>query len=316
MSGPVPAPEAPQPAQSPPAGTEPEKTSDERVTPKNLLVAVAVVLVIQAFSLLVTQQNLPVYVQIVNSTGPPYNPSGAPSSSYLGAILNALILVALVAVLTFSLLFLLKKRKVNVFRLIVFGSVSISSFVLTLTTADVLAVNAINDGYIPAYTELPIAFGAASLVVVLVGYIIFVKNRLWLSTALLAFVGAEVGSFFAETLTAYTALAIVAAFSVYDIYAVFKGPLKSMIGTAPGVALVGMSIKAGEFTLGLGDVVFYTLLPSLAYFDIGLTAALGVMLAIDAGVIVTLYLLSKKRLLPGLPIPMLLGMLTFLAFSL
>ena len=117
------------------------------------------------------------------------------------------------------------------------------------------------------------------------------------------------GSFFALTLPTWTALALPIAFSIYDIYAVFSGPLKALVGTAPGVALVGMSVRAGEFTLGLGDIVFYTLLPCFALFQFGVVQSLYVIVAIDAGMVITLYLLSKRRLLPGLPIPMLFGIL-------
>jgi type IV secretory pathway VirB2 component (pilin) len=148
--------------------------------------------------------------------------------------------------------------------------------------------------------------------VAMIGYTVFVKNRPWLSTVILALVGAEVGSFFAFTLPLFTALLLPVAFSLYDIYAVFRGPLKQLIAVDSTVALVGMSIKAGEFTLGLGDVVFYTMLPAIAFRpDLGLSpyVPFEMIAAIDAGVVATLYLLSKKRLLPGLPIPMLLGVL-------
>ena len=279
---------------------------EKRVTAPNLLKAVSVIVVIQFFALLVTQQNLPAYVSIVNQTGYTYNPLG---STPAGAAGNALLLVGLAFVLTLGLVWLLRKRMVMSFRVIIFGSVALSAFILTLLTADVFAYN-----YLPASLEVPVAFSAASVVVVLIGYTIFVKNRPWLSTVILAFVGAEVGSFFAETLSPYTALALPVVFSVYDVYAVFRGPLKQMIGTAPNIALVGMSVKAGEFTLGLGDIVFYTMLPSVALFRVGFISSLATLLAIDSGVLITLFLLSRKKLLPGLPIPMLLGVLALLAF--
>lgn len=285
----------------------PEK---KRVTPQNLIVAAAVVVVIQLVALFITNLNRPVYDQIVVHSGYSYAPAG---SSPVGSTLNAILLVGFAFALTLAMVWLLRKKMVWSFKLIIFGSVAFSAFVLTLVTADVLAVD-----YLPASLETPVAFGAAALTVVLIGYTIFVKNRPWLSTVILAFVGAQVGSFFAETLSPWTALALPIAFAIYDIYAVFKGPLKSLIGTAPGIALVGMSIKAGEFTLGLGDIVFYTLLPSLALFQFG--ASLGVMpailtiLAIDVGMVITLFLLSRKRLLPGLPIPMLLGVLVIVAY--
>jgi hypothetical protein len=277
----------------------PEK--EKRVTPGNLLIAAAVVIIIQLVALLITEQNSPLYAGVVASSGPSYAPAG---TSGVGSALNALILVAFAGALTFGLVWLLRRKMVTSFKLIIFASVAFSAFILTLVTADIFAVD-----YLPPAFELPVAFGVPALLVVLIAYIIFVKNRPWLSTIILAFVGAQVGSFFAETLSPWTALALPIAFSIYDIYAVFRGPLKALIGTAPGIALVGMSIKAGEFTLGLGDIVFYTLLPSLALFQFGLLQSLYTMLAIDVGMVITLFLLSKRRLLPGLPIPMLLGIL-------
>ena len=276
----------------------PEK---KRVTPANLLVAAATVVVIQLVALSITNLNNPVYADIVNSTGYSFNPGG---STPAGSTFNAFLLVGFAFALTLGLVWLLRRKMVTSFKVIIFGSVAFSAFILTLVTADVFAID-----YLPPSLELPFAFGVPSVLVILIGYIIFVKNRYWLSTIVLAFVGAQVGSFFAETLPTWTALALPIAFSIYDIYAVFRGPLKALVGTNQGVALVGMSIKAGEFTLGLGDIVFYTLLPCFAFFQFGVVESLYVIVAINVGMVITLYQLSKRRLLPGLPIPMLLGIL-------
>jgi presenilin-like A22 family membrane protease len=278
-----------------------DQAPEKRITPENLLKAAIIVLLIQIVGLLITKQNSPVYTDIVQTAGPSYAPAG---TSAAGSALNAILLVAFAFALTLGLVWLIRRKMVTSFRLVIFGSVAFSAFILTMVTADVFAVD-----YLPPSFELPVTFGSSALVVVLIAYTIFVKNRPWLSTIILAFVGAEVGSFFAETLSPWTALALPIAFSIYDIYAVFRGPLKALIGTAPGLALVGMSIKAGEFTLGLGDIVFYTLLPSLALFQFGVLQSLYTMVAIDVGIVITLYLLSKRRLLPGLPIPMLLGII-------
>jgi hypothetical protein len=280
----------------------------KRVTPVNLGTAVGIVAVIQLAALIITNQNFPVYQPIVAAGNYSYNPLGTTPQGSAG---NAILLVALAFALTLGLVWLLRKKRVGSFKVLVFGSVSLSAFILTLITADSFAYS-----YLPHSLELPAAFGFAFAVVFLVGYTIFVKDRAWLSTIILAFVGAEVGSFFAESIPLYTALLLPVAFSLYDIYAVFRGPLKALIGTAPNIALVGMSIKAGEFTLGLGDVVFYTMLPSLALFYRTPLAAGLTIAAIDAGVVITLFLLSKKRLLPGLPIPMLMGLMVAGAFLL
>ena len=287
-----------------------DEAQRKRVTPNNLLTAAAIVVVIQAVALSITSQNLPTYTVIVGSAGPSYAPAG---TSPLGSLLNAAILVCFAFLLTVGLVWLLKKKRVLSFKALIFGSVAFSAFILTLVTADDFAA-----AYLPPALEAPVAFGVPALIVGAIAYVIFVKNNVWVATVVLGFVGAEVGSFFAETLSPWTALALPVAFALYDIYAVFKGPLKSLVGTAPNLALVGMSIRAGEFTLGLGDVVFYTLLPSLALFQLysrfGVYPALYTILAINVGVVITLFFLSRRRLLPGLPIPMFLGVLVIASY--
>jgi len=277
----------------------------KKVTPGNLLLAAAIVGAIQLVGLSVTSQNLPTYATIVGTTGPSYAPAG---TTLAGSAVNAVLLVGFAFAMTVVLVWLLRRKLVLSFKVLIFGSVAFSAFVLTMVTADVFAVD-----FLPPALELPVAYGVPALVVAAIAYVIFVENVPWLATIVLAFVGAEVGSFFAVTLSPLTALALPIAFSLYDIYAVFKGPLKALIGTSPNIALAGMSIKAGEFTVGLGDVVFYTLLPSLALFQFyptfGLLPAALTIVAINVGVVITLFLLSRRRLLPGLPIPMLLGVL-------
>jgi len=285
-----------------------EKTPvKDRVTPLNLLVAVLIVGIVQLFGLGVTSQTAAPYQQIVNATGPT-GPAGPAGSTPAGSAFNAIFLVGFAFAATLVLVYVLRKKMVRSFKTLVFASVAFSAFFLNLITVDSVAYQ-----YLPASIELPVVFGSSFLLVALVAYVVFVKNIAWLSTVILALIGAEVGSFFALTLPLYTAILLPIAFSAYDIYAVFRGPLKQLISIDSNVALAGMSIRAGEFTLGLGDVVFYTMLPSIALAYLPVAAPFETILAIDIGVVVTLYLLSKKRLLPGLPIPMLLGMLV-LAF--
>lgn len=286
--------------------SEAEPIDKRRITAPNILFAVGVVVVTQLVALLITYENLPTYTYIQSTTGYSFAPAG-PSSA--GSLVNAVILVSVVFATTLVLVWVLRRRMVLSFKVLIFVSVAISAFVLTLVTFESFSYTFVPDAY-----QLPVDVGVSAFVVALIGVTIFVKNYPWLSTAVLAFVGAEVGSFFASTLPPLTALVLPVVFSVYDIYAVFRGPLKQLIGVGGGVALTGMSIKAGEFTLGLGDVVFYTMLPSLALFYLTPAISLSAMFVIDAGVVVTLFLLGRKKLLPGLPIPMILGVLLLAVF--
>ncbi len=277
-----------------------------RITAPNILIAVGVVLAIQLLSLAITFENLPTYSYIVSTTGYSYAPLGTSSAGSAG---NAIILVLIVFASTLALVWILSRKMVFSFKVLIFASISISAFLLTLVTFDSISYRIVPSDY-----QLPLDVGVSALVVALIGVTIFVKNLPWLSTVILAFVGAEVGSFFASTLPPLTALVLPIVFAVYDIYAVFRGPLKQLIGTGGGVALTGMSIKAGEFTLGLGDIVFYTMLPSLALFYLTPLISLSTIFVIDVGVVATLYLLGRKKLLPGLPIPMVLGVVLVAVF--
>lgn len=282
----------------------------KRVTPANLVQALAVVVLIQIAALLITYQNLPTY----QAEGPPTlitEGSGA-----TGSAVNVVFYVGFAFVATLLLLWLLRRKMVSSFKTLVFLSLAISGFLLTFITSD-----DIFSQFLQPSAELAADLIVSVTIVVLIGYTIFVKNRHWLSTVVIAFVGAEVGSFFA-TLPLSTALLLPVAFAIYDIYAVFMGPLKSLIGTGEKVALVGMSIRAGEFTLGLGDVVFYTMLPSLPLAQVVARSSTAVAIpwafttlaVMDIGVVATLFLLSKRRLLPGLPIPVLLGVLVLVLY--
>jgi len=283
-----------------------EAIDTKRITAPNILFAVCVVAAIQLVALFITYENLPTYTYIVSTSGYSYAPLGTSSAGSAG---NAIILVLIVFASTLVLVWVLARRMVLSFKVLIFGAISLSAFVLTLVTFDSFSYK-----FVPEALQLPLDIAAASLVVALIGVTIFVKNYAWISTAVLAFVGAEVGSFFASTLPPITALILPVVFSAYDVYAVFRGPLKQLIGIGGGIALNGMSIKAGEFTLGLGDIVFYTMLPSLALFYLTPLISVSAIVVIDAGVVVTLYLLGRKRMLPGLPIPMVLGVLLLAAF--
>lgn len=278
----------------------------KRITATNILVAVGMVLAIQLLSLLITYENLPTYTYVIGTTGYSYAPLGTSSAGSAG---NAIILVLIVFVSTLALVWFLARKMILSFKVLIFASISISAFLLTLVTFD-----SFSHRIVPPDFQLPLDAGVSVVVVALIGVTIFVKNLPWLSTAVFAFVGAEVGSFFASTLPPLTALILPVVFAIYDIYAVFRGPLKQLIGAGGNVALTGMSIKAGEFTLGLGDIVFYTMLPSLALFYLTPLISLSTILVIDVGVVATLYLLGRKKLLPGLPIPMVLGVLLVAVF--
>ncbi|MDA4118100.1 MAG: hypothetical protein OK455_07130 [Thaumarchaeota archaeon] len=266
------------------------------------LKTVAFVLAIQLFALYITRVNAPTIV----TSGISYQPAGTSSS---GSIYNVLILVVVVIASTLAALWLARKRKLKVFLAVVFVGTAVALFLLTL-----LSAIDVTSGFLDAFSSLYLSIGCACATVVVLALVTLRKIPSWSSLILTGLLSAEVGSYFASTIPILTALILPVAFSLYDIYTVFRGPLKSLITTIPEESLSAISSHIGDFSLGTGDTVFYAMLPALAYFQFTLSSAFVTLIAVDVGVFLTLYLLARVRLLPGLPIPMFLGLAVLLFF--
>ncbi len=278
---------------------QPAPGQGKKVTPTGIVKALLLVLGIQVLAVLLTYLNAPV----LSLSGYSYAPLG---TSVAGSAGNTILLVLVVFSTTLVLVWILRQKRILSFKIVLFAATSLSAFSLTLITVDSIFGYFFN-------LSVPIVDVIASLVpVLLLGYTTFVKSSPLMSSGVLALLSAEVGSYFASTLPLLTALLFPIAFSLYDVYAVFRGPLRELVTAAPASALGIISVKAGEFTIGLGDTVFYSMLPSLAIYQLNLLGTATTIAAVDAGMVFTLYLLTKKKLLPGLPIPMVLGVASLL----
>ncbi len=284
--------------QPPNDGAAKEQASAALGTLKTL----AFIAVIQVFALAITKVNTP----ITEAVGPVYEPAGTSSGGSIG---NVLILVVFVFATTLTAVWLARRRRVKLFMAMIFGGTAIALFLLTL-----LASISLTENYMDANSSVYLSLAFATATVVLLSLIALRKVPASLALVLTGLLSAEVGSYFASAIPILTAILLPLGFSLYDIYTVFRGPLKTLINTLPDESLTTMASKIGDFSIGTGDTVFYAMVPALGYYQFGFGSAFLAILAVDAGVVLTLYLLSKAKLLPGLPIPMGLGVAVLLVF--
>ena len=261
----------------------------------------AFILAIQLFAIYITRVNLPV----IQASGVTYSPAGNSSG---GSITNVLILVGFAFAATLAGVWLARKRKVKLFTAVIYLSTGIALFFLTL-----LASINVTSG-LEAYTSLYLSVAFASIAVLVLALVGLRRIPPWSALFLTGLLSAEVGSYFASVIPIPTALFLPIGFSLYDIYTVFKGPLRTLVTTLPDETLSAISSKIGDFSIGTGDTVFYSMIPALAYSQFGFGSAFLAILAVDAGVAITLYLLGRVRLLPGLPIPMFMGLAVLLVY--
>jgi hypothetical protein len=159
--------------------------------------------------------------------------------------------------------------------------------------------------------------------------------------AALIVVSALMGAFMAVILPTWTVVLLLIGLALWDIYAVFKGPIKDMVELGMDGSMMArfdplgddtdrfpfenMTYDAGSWQLGIGDLVFYSMLGAHSiYYSVAYVRTEGawmlpfffipVLIAILIGFTYTIYKLSKQKeggILPGLPVPMFLGVGTF-----
>ncbi|MFX1514934.1 MAG: hypothetical protein ACFFC6_01405 [Promethearchaeota archaeon] len=158
-------------------------------------------------------------------------------------------------------------------------------------------------------------------------------EKIWIRNVMMIFFGAMIGSMLAIHLGLLTTVLILVGLSVYDIYAVFRGPLKGIIDhgreTAQQFENNMVPIDEREFekvpllpalpvystpliNIGLGDFAFFSMLISVAVVigsELGTPIPLiAALIGLFTGAFFTFRLLRKDRALPGLPLPIFGGL--------
>ncbi|MCX8180796.1 MAG: hypothetical protein N3E41_05435 [Thermofilaceae archaeon] len=144
-------------------------------------------------------------------------------------------------------------------------------------------------------------------------------------------VGSLTGSIIAAMVPPVSVLAMLSAAAAYDLYSVYWGPLKHLLERFvkprdPGENIVDppvpspltpFAVNLGEVALGMGDIVLYGALSSLALLSprLDFVRLLAVIVAIGTGMNFTLKLLKKKGYAPALPIPVLLSITVYMVYN-
>ncbi|MEM5829648.1 MAG: hypothetical protein QW040_03025 [Candidatus Aenigmatarchaeota archaeon] len=235
-----------------------------------------------------------------------YEPFG---NTIEGAIANSLPLVASIFIFGFFLAFLVKWRKFNLVKALITSFLISSIFSINLILFSTIFL----DPILPWTLSIFLAF--------LIFLTAYFKSFYPLSKFLSLLIGAEVAGYFATILQPPTIFVFPILLAIYDIYAVFAGPLKKILGGPVGrrklkIRLDFLPLLIVDFNfvkIGLGDIIFYSMLPAVGLMLYSLEKMVFTLIATNLGVLLTIYLLRKKKTpLPGLPIPMFLGILALI----
>jgi hypothetical protein len=284
---------------------------------RNLPALLLFLILVQAFAVFLTYKWIDLGIEV-----PSYEPFG--NVTVEQAVLNAFTLLIPVVALTLLFIVFLKIFGINFFKAVIMILSIAIVFFLNSVFAYAILLN-----YISSLSATVLSYSLTAVLLFIVVYS-FIRYKPWLSNTVTFIISAEVGSLFAITLTPPTLFVIPIAFLLYDVYAVFFGPLKIFIKEfrkgervkkiarereRKGLNLGVLMANVGGFSIGSGDLFFYSLLTSAAFVLGGIFNTFFVMLAVNLGILINLLLLVKyETMLPGLPIPLALGLITLLFF--
>ena len=255
-----------------------------------------------------------------------YEPFGNENVVQAGA--NSGLLIVSVVLFTLFLIAVIKLGFRIIFRIVAVGMPVAFLLLFLLMQIEIISFNIFNFSADVAniLAALAIAYVAVVVYAIWKGLTTVTMTGFMLATSLIA-------AYLAVSIAPPTLFVLPVAFALYDVYAVFRGPLRTLIKVMPlkqkkvirsekqkraAIAemhkqLGLMAARIGGFTIGAGDFTFYSMLVAAAYVLKGLLSALAVGVAINAGVVLTLWILQRyQKPLPGLPIPIFLGIATMI----
>jgi presenilin-like A22 family membrane protease len=235
-----------------------------------------------------------------------YNVTPFPEENVSGPFGNALYFVIIIAAGA-TVLYLLLKWKSR--KLITF----LTAFAMTLASllVSVIYLSAVFFSVPNSWIYVLIL---SVVVTVLFDLAIFRMGSKARNTAVIC-LGGALGMFFGAAIPVLSALLILGFLAIYDVFTVYYGPV-GKIAQSGLDQLKGLSFSFKDIQMGLGDLVFYSMLSGSMLFNFGWVSCLVSLVGILVGSFLTFLMLEKKGIFPGLPFPILLGLVGGLLVSL
>lgn len=213
---------------------------------------------------------------------------------------NALYFVVLIALAATLFYILLKRRSKRIIKGLIVVALTTASLLLSLVYLSALFV------YAPSWDFLVIPLTIA--ITVFFDFVIFRLGRVPRDVVVVC-LGGALGIFFGKFIPLWSAVLILVFLAIYDIFAVYKGPV-GKIAESGLDQLQGLSFSFKDIQMGLGDLVFYSMLSGVMFFSFlpNVIPTIAAIIGILVGSIITLFMLEKKGIFPGLPFPILLGL--------
>ena len=224
-----------------------------------------------------------------------------------GATLNASVFVIMMAVAATLIYLLVKYQRKQTVKYLITGATFFVAFFLLNWYSELYAtqLSPIIDVY--GYGWLGLTGLASALL--LVGLHRGPQSIRLLSVTI---VGSLTGTFLGASIPTMTAIVLLIALAVYDLVSVYRGPIGKIAEMADLEDFKGAVLTVGDLTIGMGDLVFYSMLVSNAMVNFGALAYVGSFAGVVVGSFLGFKMLERRDVFPGLPIAICFGLVAMI----
>jgi len=219
---------------------------------------------------------------------------------FFGSFGNALYFVILVGVGA-SLLYLLMKRGNRKFINLITGFALTMAIFMLCVVYLFAALSRTNFPYLEALIL------ALSLILTVSSSLAIFRFGGKICDVIIVLLGGALGTFLGVSIQTLSTITILIFLAIYDTFTVYYGPVGKMarIGLEQ---FRGLSYSFKGIQMGLGDLTFYSMLSGHMFLNFGFIPCLASIFGITLGCLLVFKILEIKRMFPGLPFPVLLGL--------
>src|SRR5947209_16127634 len=218
---------------------------------------------------------------ISNQTVPQAQVTPFQGDTLSSAGLNAVIFVMALGASATAMLLMVRRGRMKFIRSLIKTAVLVVSFAVAFWYASSIFLLIPNSPADPLATI--ILLGVSLGTAVAIALTIFGRGKKYQLIGV-TLIGALTGIFLGYSIGPLTALVLIGALVIYDVFAVFRGPVGALAKKIEAGDLPGAVFTYGDLTIGMGDMVFYSLVATtaLVYFG-GILSFFGAAIGILAG---------------------------------
>lgn len=223
----------------------------------------------------------------------------------VGPWLNATYFVVLVGVGASLLYLLLKRKNHKLIKIITGFALTTATFTLSFIYLSAIYLSPTLSRFtVPHIQAFILTFSLT--IAILTSYTIF-RVQTSLCNLIIICLGGALGTFLGTSIPTLSTILILCFLAVYDVFAVYHGPVGKIALTGLE-KLPGLSFSSKNIQMGLGDLVFYSMLSGHMLLNFSLISCIASIIGILSGCLLAFKLLERKGMFPGLPFPILFGL--------